>query len=253
MKPRSTKAGVIESRQNVKFKNWLSLLEAKGIKKSGLALISGRKLVDEFLEQNPRQARDLILPEKLGTPSLPSNIGIHTLSYPLFSELDVFGTHTPLLVVDAPNLSKWSAGKPKGLCLIAALSDPGNLGALLRSAEAFGVTQVILTQECCSPYLPKAIRASSGASFRLELLRAGPLEKIEKLDGFSLDMNGADIGQLEWPKNLYLVLGEEGRGVPANLKLRPLSIPMQGNIESLNATTAAAIAMYSYAQKHGTN
>lgn len=249
----SRTGGHIESRHNPKFRIWLSLLEAKGIKKQGLALVTGRKIVDEILSQNPKLASDLLLPEKFGTPSLPSHIGVHTLAKPLFQALDVFGTRSPLLVVKTPTLSNWKNSKPEGLSLIVALSDPGNLGALLRSAEAFGAQQVILSQESCSPFLPKSIRASSGACFRLPLLKTGSLDQINDLKGYSLNMSGANIGEFAWPKNLYLVLGEEGQGVPEDLKLTPIAIPMQGQIESLNATTAAAIAMFSYSQKHGSN
>jgi TrmH family RNA methyltransferase len=240
----------IESRGNIKFKAWAALLDARGIKKAGQALISGGKLVEEFLRQNPSAAEDLIVPMNLEAPSLPAHIRVHHLATPLFKELDVLGTKAPLLVVRTPELDTWKGEAPRGLELIVALSDPGNLGALLRSAEAFGVTRVILTQEACSPFLPKAIRAASGATFRLPLASTGPLAGVRANPGFSLDMHGEDLAQFHWPRDLYLVLGEEGRGLPAELGLDRLSIPMQGRSESLNATTAAAIAMFSYASAH---
>ncbi len=243
----------IESRQNAKFKIWTSLLEAKGIKKNGMSIIAGTKLVEEFLSQSSAAALDLLLPEKFGSPALPSHIRIHKLGRALFNELDTFGTGTPLLVVRTPELLPWKAGKPQGLNLIVALSDPGNLGALLRSAEAFGTTRVILTAECCSPFLPKVIRASSGACMRLLMERAPALPKIVDITGYSLNMHGQPLPDFTWPKNLYLVLGEEGQGVPESMSLTPLSIPMRGQTESLNATTAASIAMYEYSvhQKQG--
>jgi TrmH family RNA methyltransferase len=235
---------ILESRANAKFKAWAALLEARGIKKAGRAIISGSKLVAEFLKQNPTQAEDLLVAAKMDVPV--TGVRTHTLATPLFKELDVMGTKSPLLVVKTPEVVTWKNEAPKGLELVAALSDPGNLGALLRSAEAFGVTRVILTQESASPFLPKAIRASSGAVFRVPLAVTGPLAGLDLKTGYSLDMNGVNLTDFKWPKDLHLVLGEEGRGVPESVSLTRLSIPMQGKTESLNATTAAAIALYSY-------
>jgi len=237
----------INSRQNVKFKTWLSLTEARGIKKSGLALISGEKLVQEFLRQNPSQAADLIYPPKAREIAAPKNVKSYSLSAPLFKSLDVLGTHAPLLCVRTPEIAEWKGGAPQGLELILALSDPGNLGALLRSAEAFGVTRVILTQESAMPFLPKTIRASSGAVLRISLCKFSlPLAEVTADSLYALDMNGTDIRQFQWPNDLYLVLGEEGRGIPPSLKTKTLTIPMARTVESLNAMVAASIALFSY-------
>jgi TrmH family RNA methyltransferase len=249
LKHQSSKTMQIESRANAKFKLWSSLLEARGIKKAQLALVSGPKIVREFLEQNPRRALDLLLPSDDQTVAVPAHVRVHRLTKPLFKELDSMGTNSALLVVEAGELPTWKAEPPHGLELIVALSDPGNLGAALRSAEALGVSRVILTQEACSPFLPKAIRASSGASLRMPMAVTGALPSLS-VSAYALNMRGTDITKFAWPKDLYLVLGEEGRGVPASLLLKPLSIYMRGASESLNATTAAAIAMFSYASFH---
>lgn len=237
----------ITSRQNVKFKFWLALHEARGIKKHGSALISGEKLVREFLAQNPECASDLIYPPKSAEISAPKNVKHYRLQSSLFKALDLLGTQSPLLSVRPQEIETWSGGAPRGLQLLVALSDPGNMGALLRSAEAFGVARVILTQEACSPFLPRAIRASSGAVFRLPLARAEKsLSDIDLENAYALDMAGDNLWRFQWPHNLYLVLGEEGRGIPQGKNLKTLSIPMAGHLESLNATTAASIALFCF-------
>jgi len=236
----------IASRQNAKFKTWSALTEARGIKKSGRALISGRKLVAEFLKQNPKACEDLIVPPKADAPDHSSHVKAYQLTAPLFKEVDVMGTKSPLLVVKTPELREWTGDKPRGLELIVALSDPGNLGALLRSAEAFGVTRVILTEESASPFLPKTTRGASLANFRLELASTGPLAHVKAPGALSLDMDGENISTFKWPENLFLILGEEGRGIPAGLSMGSISIPMMGQVESLNATAAASIALFSY-------
>lgn len=237
----------ISSRQNVKFKAWHTLLEARGIKKAARALISGEKLVREFLTQNPAAAEDLIYPPKAEEIDSPKNVKSYRLNAALFKELDVMGTKSPLLCVLTPELKVWKPSPAKGLELVVALSDPGNLGAVLRSAEAFGVTRVILTQEACSPFLPRSVRSSSGASFRIPLAKTDqPLNQISVSAGFSLDMDGEPLENFKWPRDLYLILGEEGRGVPQELKVKKLSISMAGKTESLNAMAAASIALFTY-------
>lgn len=236
----------ILSPQNAKFKVWSSLLEARGIRKNARALVAGRKLVREFLEQNPAQAEELLVSIKGEGISVPKHVKTYSLATPLFKELDVMGTKAPLLVVKTPALEKWQPDGPKGIELIVALSDPGNLGALLRSAEAFGVSRIILTEEACSPFLPKALRAGSGANFRLPLVTTGPLKELKLNSGFALNMDGEDLTKFHWPRDLYLVLGEEGRGLPESLNLTSLSIKMAGQVESLNAMAAASVALFSY-------
>ena len=105
---------------------------------------------------------------------------------------------------------------------------------------------MILSKESASPFLPKALKASGLASLRIPLASAGTLAELPLANGYALDMEGASIDTFEWPKDLYLVLGEEGRGVPDSLALKRIKIPISSATESLNATVAGSIALYSY-------
>jgi TrmH family RNA methyltransferase len=233
----------ITSRQNVRFKDWLSLLEARAIKKSARALVSGPKLVDEFLRDRAEAVQECLAPLKSAAPRA---VKTFFLSAPLFKELDVLGTGSPLLVVETPGVSEWVIEPPRGLQLIVALSDPGNLGALLRSAEAFEAARVVLCEESSSPFLPKVTRGAALANFRVPLARTGSIRDLRVEGGFALDMRGEDIRGFKWPRDLYLVLGEEGRGLPEGLAVTKIKIPMAGHVESLNASAAASIALFSY-------
>lgn len=234
----------ISSAQNPKYKRWLSLTESKGIKKEKLALVSGEKLVREILGEQPLIVEDILLPPK-SKEEFPANFRQTRLSSPLFKAIDVLGTHSSLLVVRLKEIPIWKNEAPSGLELVVALGDPSNLGALLRSAEAFGVSRVVLTKECASPFLPKALKAASNAAFRVPMALANSLSELKIESAIGLDMNGEELDQFQWPKNCYLVLGEEGQGLPP-LSMKKIKIPMAGKIESLNATIAASIAMYSY-------
>jgi TrmH family RNA methyltransferase len=98
--------------------------------------------------------------------------------------------------------------------------------------------------------LPKALRASAGSAFRIPLAAGPKLSEIEIEDAVGLDMEGEDLGRYQFAKNSYLILGEEGQGLPPNLKLKRVRIPMAPGIESLNATVAASLALFSYAQQN---
>ncbi len=239
----------IASAANAKFKRWASLLDSRGIKKEGAALVSGQKLVREFLESDPDAVEDILLPPK-STAEFNDRFRQTRLSSALFNELDSLGTHSPLLVIRVPKISEWNPADPKGLELIVALGDPANLGALLRSAEAFGASRVILTKECASPFLPKALKAAANSTFRVALAAAPSLNELKLTNAYGLDMEGESLHDFVWPKNCYLVLGEEGKGLP-NLNLKKLRIPMKGKTESLNATVAASLALYSYGRGIG--
>lgn len=236
----------ITSKHNPKVKLWRSLLDAKGIKREGLCLVSGRKIVSELSKQ-PGLVVEYIVPPKGSPPS--DDIPATLLPGELFNELDVSGVRSPLAVVRCPALAKWSGGVPSGLQVIAALSDPQNLGALIRSCEAFGADGVILLQESSSPFLPRAIRSSSGSVFRVPLYAGPSIQKLSVERSFGLDMNGRNIYEMVWPRDMYLIVGEEGQGLPEDLKSTRVSIPMRASIESLNAVAAAAIGLFSYRQR----
>lgn len=234
----------IASRHNPRFKSWLSLLESKGLRREGLCLVSGPKIIQEL---SGSSIVEWLLPPKGAVPE--TKAPATRLASELFKELDVVGTKGPIAVVRYPELKKWSPEPPRGLEVIAALSDPQNVGALIRSSEAFGATRVILTRESGSPFLPRAIRASSGSVFRVPILSGPSVRDLAVDRSFGLDMEGQNIYGLAWPRDLYLIIGEEGQGLPGTLKATRIKIPMTKSIESLNAMAAATIALFSYRQR----
>lgn len=245
-------AAQITSPDNKLFKLWQSLLGAKGIEKHGLALVSGRKIVPE-LAADASEAATLLL--RAGNPYPPAGEGIKSvrtamLAPALFDALDEFGTHAPLLVVPAPQIAAFDASVgPRGLEVALASQDPSNLGAILRSALAFGVSRAILLQECAHPFLPKVTRAAAGANFALSLARGPSIRALET--GFAaLDLEGADIEAFAFPANCRLVLGEEGAGIPEGFRGPRLRIPIARAAESLNVAVAAGIALAAYRRQH---
>ncbi len=239
----------ISSLQNPIFSEYKKLLSSKGIHRQNRFLIWGEKFVNEVLAENPETVEALILGPGHKLNLAAKSIDRIELSNELFSELDIFGTRFPILVCKVPTILKLQHHEPKGLELLVAVSEPSNLGTIIRSCASFEVSKVILLKESASPFHPRAVRASAGNVLKVNY-EIGPsiLELSPELlkNTLALDMNGENLAQFKWPKNSFLLVGEEGRGIPKEMKIKRIQIPSAANVESLNAATAISIAMYSY-------
>jgi TrmH family RNA methyltransferase len=248
----------IDSRTNPLYRAWKSLLEAKGIKEQGSLLVAGRKLVPEFLKRSDLRIQYILISDPKDVELLAFNKSLEViwLKKDLFDEIDDAGTHFPILVLEAPPLTHAGLDeKPQGLEVILSLSNPLNLGAALRSCEAFEVDRVYLTRECAHPFLTKVLRSSSGSSLRVPLALAPSLTALTEAQTkmiHALEMEGDSLATTDLPQNLRLLIGEEGRGIPEGLPFAGhLAIPMKEGMDSLNAVAATAIALFAYRQKNG--
>lgn len=240
---------VISSKGNSRYRYWKDLLEGSELKQSSDFLVMGRKLVPEFLERHPSDISEVLIssPDQLENLFGSTTATICLLEKDLFRQLDIFGTRHPLLVVRQPQIPQADIKlKPEGLEVFTALGDPSNLGALLRCCEAFEISKVILLQESTHPFHPKAVRASAGSAFRVPL-SWGPSIHQEMGEILSLDREGRSLATYEWPFSARLLFGEEGPGLPQNKRNDLcLRIPTGAGIESLNAVSAASIALFHY-------
>jgi 16S rRNA (guanine(527)-N(7))-methyltransferase RsmG len=244
----------IESEHNELFKEWKKLLGSRGIKKQQQALICGPKQVRDALRDFPeRCAAWISAKEALAPPAnAPQHLHWYQLAPALFQVLDALGTHAPLLLMRIEPLAQWrpDAGLPPGCSLLVPFQDPENVGAVIRSAVAFGATQIILLAESAHPYHPKAIRASGGAVLHARLLEGPALKELPPgLPIIALSPAGQDIEQIVFPETCGLLPGLEGPGLPEGLRDRAAAIPMSTALESLNAATATAIALYVWSRR----
>jgi TrmH family RNA methyltransferase len=246
----------ITSSRNVQLKRWTSLLDSKGVTHHQQCLVSGKKLVQQILVQFPKVCLEVLYPT-LRAPFLitPRQVTHFRLIPELFRKLDLQGTRFPLLVCQVPSLALVSlTSPPRGLEVLCPFGDPTNVGAIIRSSCAFNVTSLILLREAAHPFHLKSIRASSGAVFHQGMLR-GPgvaeLHKEEVLQWITaLDLKGENLASWKWPKDVRLLIGEEGVGLTKEAFPRILAIPQTKKANSLNAAIAASIALYSYRQQH---
>lgn len=152
--------------------------------------------------------------------------------------------------------------EPKRSCLVLErIQDPGNLGTILRTAEALGVTSVFLLGEGCDPFSPKALRASMGAVFRLSLIMERDPKRLKTLlEGYTLhaavpDSGATPVTEINFSTGLHAILiGNEGNGLTEetiSLCHDRITIPMGGRAESLNASAAANILLWELCRKGG--
>jgi TrmH family RNA methyltransferase len=142
--------------------------------------------------------------------------------------------------------------------VLAGIQDPGNLGTIIRSAEAFGADGVVCLPGTVNTWNPKAVRASAGSVFRVPVLNVGDGEALEQLREAGVRVLGttvqgaqpADLVDLAAP--VALLIGNEGNGVPADLAVKAdgaITIPCPGPVESLNAAVATSVLLYEAARQ----
>ncbi|MGN0558059.1 MAG: TrmH family RNA methyltransferase [Acutalibacteraceae bacterium] len=132
------------------------------------------------------------------------------------------------------------------------VSDPQNLGTILRTAEAFGIKGVILSEGCCDIYSPKVVRGSMGAIFRVPFIITDDLPSFIRSSHCAsyaavLDEKSVSVKEISFEENSIVVIGNEANGITAEtLKAcdKSVIIPMSGRAESLNAAVAASILMW---------
>jgi TrmH family RNA methyltransferase len=143
------------------------------------------------------------------------------------------------------------AGARFGL-ILDGLSDPGNVGTILRTADAFGAAYVVALQDCVDLFSPKVVRAGMGAHFRLPLYEDVRIEDVQAtLPSTTLVASSVGDGEalphFAWPVHTGLVIGSEAHGLSADVEElveKRVHIPMRRGVESLNAAVAASIIMF---------
>jgi TrmH family RNA methyltransferase len=247
----------LSSKSNEHFKRWLELNSSRGIKKNCEFILMGKKLIHEFLDDPQFKVKAEIVTEDLSPIANSASslrgqkIPAFKLSRALFNEIDCMGTHWNLLVLEPKDLREMPLNhQVSGLEIVCPLGDPSNLGALARSALAFGASKMILTEESCNPFLPKAIKASAGALLKIPIFKAGRLKDYlaNNDSAYTLDIKGESIAHFKWPENLQLAIGEEGPGLGEIKGLKRLRVPTTG-VESLNANVAASVALFCYSTR----
>ncbi len=262
---------IVQSKQNARLKELRRALAKPPREAGDLAGIEGPNLVAEALRTGLRLQCIFVAEEKrslLDEFSFAPETEILLVPRALLDS--VLETEMPQPVaalVEAPAWN-WNAVLPHKngaaplVIVLAGLQDPGNLGTILRSAEAFGASGAVSLPGTVSEWNAKAVRASAGSVFRVPLVSATAEECIARLreSGVRLwttAVHGAKaIARVDLAAPVALIIGNEGNGVPAELAARTggaLTIPCPGQIESLNAAVAASVLLYEAARQRAGN
>jgi len=211
-------------------------------------VVSGLKLIKELSASFSFRT---LLVEDSFSPSFPYRAeSCFSVSSSLLKKITGLENPEPIAAeIDMPK--EQDVSSVDFLLILDGISDPGNLGTLLRTALALGWDGVFLTEGSTDPFNEKALRAAKGATFKLPL-QTGSTEtllsllKKKKRTLLAADVQGKDLSIAKYDLPLGLVLGNEAHGISAPLKKigEKISIPMSGPMESLNVATAGGILMY---------
>lgn len=237
---------IITSKNNPLVKETAALKEKKARKEQGLFLIEGKKMVNEALKSGLEVVRVFLSQE-----AEQEDFGVETVTVPkeVFAKLS--DEKTPQGVLCVAKIPTRALSAPTKPCLfLDGVADPGNMGAIIRTANAAGYERLYLTNDCTDPYAPKAVRASMSGIFSVEIYfgeREELLSALAKTPIYVADLDGENVFTVE-PKEVFaLVIGNEANGVSnivRNGADKKITIPMSQNQESLNAAVAAGISMY---------
>lgn len=247
----------IASTSNPNFQLCKDLQQGRGIRKHGLSLISGRKMVEEVIRLYPHRIEAWLTgrDDEMPPDSLSSEIPWLRFSKPLWEEIDQFGTHSPILRIRAPKHEEFDFQNPEmqsGCTLLVPFQDPENVGAVLRSAAAFQVDRVVLLQESANPYHPKSLRAGGPGILGLKIYSGPSIRELpeSQIPLMALASDGTAIQSVKWPENFVLLPGVEGPGLPETRSgYQVVGIPIAPDVESLNASVATAIALYDWRRR----
>lgn len=250
----------IESSENKRLKRLISLKQKKVRLQENLFLIEGYKSVDEAITEGAKI--DLILISDSFFSKNPDYCKtLEDNSFPIFLTDDAnfikcSGVKTPQGIIAAIFKQEYSLKtiieKKKPLLILDAINDPGNMGTILRSADAFGFGGVLLLPGCADIYSIKTVQATMGSILRVDCVEidSGDLDKI-KNGGYSLFgmvLDGADITKESFDNGIpAVVIGSESHGLneyTLEKCSRLLRINMSGNAESLNAAVASGIVLH---------
>ena len=255
-------AGVVTSRANAGVKQLRAAFAGQARLSGGMVAIEGEKLLGEAIRSG-MVLKTVFVSERRELPRfVPKSVEVAWLSEDVFGS--VVETLSPqgiaaLLVPPVRTLEDIFLDTP--LILVAAgLQDPGNLGTLIRSAEAFGATGVVTTPGTVSAWNQKALRASAGSLFRVPVVAAG-LEELAGLKQRGVVLMAAvaedsfeavEAQEASFAGAVGILIGNEGAGLSEELMAMAdvrVTIPCPGKVESLNAAVAGSLLLYEAARQ----
>ncbi len=245
---------MISSKQNTLIKEIRSLKDKKFRDKLNVFVLEGVKPVKEGVDFK-LPIREIVLTEKHLSDFSDCGYKVEVVSQEVFKSISEEVSPQGVLAVVYKGENKIVS--PNGSCLLLdGVSDPNNVGAIIRTAVASGYNDIYLTTACADAYSQKSVRCSMSGIFRANIMR-GEVEELLSVINLPIvvaDMGGQNVFDLDLNKPCCLVIGSEGNGVSDFVKDKAdltVKIPMENGMESLNASVSAGILMYALKRKNG--
>ena len=243
----------ITSTENKLFKQTKKLLSRSERYKTNLYIAEGKRLVADAAECGCVEY--MFISE--GYSGDTYETGTYRISEKMFSQLSDTSTTQGIIAVCSMKHCEISKDMGGMLLVCDAVSDPGNLGTLIRSAECSGASGVVILKGTTDPYSPKVVRSAMGSLFRMPIYFCSDAEFLKTACGYTLVSTVLDgsscLYETEFPEKTAIVVGNEAHGVSTETVKNSdicVRIPMCGGAESLNASVAGSLVMYEvYRQK----
>ncbi|MBM7584899.1 TrmH family RNA methyltransferase [Bacillus pakistanensis] len=243
----------IQSAKNAQVKQWKKLLTKKGRDEFGTYLLEGFHLVEEALKYK-EDIVELIMNEEVDLPHSwdYDEVSITMVSKEVAKALSDTGTTQGVFAI-CNKQSKTVKPNHGTYLLLDGVQDPGNIGTMIRTADASGIDAVILGNGTVDLYNPKLLRSAQGSHFHLNVFHddiSGWIEECKSMGipiyGTSLE-DGVEYRSVSPQKSFALIVGNEGNGVSEEILQKTdqnLYIPIRGRAESLNVSVAAGVLLY---------
>ena len=247
----------IRSKDNKIWKRCEQLTMRKYRDRSGLYLIEGENLLAEAVKNHARI--ETVLLREGCQKSLPPQVADRTflVDARIFDKLAQTVTSQGILAIVAKEAARKEdfINLPgSNFIVLDRLQDPGNIGTILRTADAAGYKLAILMKGTADVYAPKVVRAATGSLFRMPVVSMASAKELAEFTGAAgKKLTATCLDARRWyydedlTHDIALIIGNEGNGISRDLIESSdiqIKIPMQGNIESLNAAVAAGVLMY---------
>ncbi len=264
----------ITSKQNNLVKFVRGLRDKRNREKEGCYLIEGVKSVQEAVTAgacplkliiSERGDKYFLLEEVFS--GLDENVQIYRVTDEVMSYMSETDSPQGVMAIfplPEADISTISVSESSLLVVIDSVQDPGNVGTIIRTADAFGVQAVVLTKGCADVYNSKTLRSSMGSVFHIPVVRdveAADLWAYFKDNGIyvaatTLAENSVTLPEIEFTRPMALVFGSEGKGVSPEMVNHSdvlVKIPIPGSAESLNVAVASGIVLYEASRRLGSS
>ncbi len=242
----------VTSASNALFKHIKSLQDKKYRKKNREYTVEGIKSVNDAIASG-KKVKQVIVAERLDFEA-PEGIEKIKLSDQLFDRLcDTQSPQGVMAVIEMEDRAEFFPETDKAYVYCDGVNDPGNLGTIIRTADAAGFGGVLLSKGTVDLYSPKTVRASMGSFFNIDVITELDINDLKEykaagfeLYGGALGKNTIDYRAADMKKPTIIIIGNEANGISKDVMdiCQCVKIPILGKAESLNASVAAAILMY---------